>query len=171
MKLFHQFYFVLYQYFYNRPKYITNSGEFSSQRNASRVMGILLFGWILLLYFLISKIFNLEYLGSIYGKYIIIVFSVIVGALVYNYFTNYHRHLKIYDRCVKTKVRKSKIIFLASLFFCRSLHHPHNSFFVRLVMIYPLTTHYSPLTTHHSLLGSFRKPFHRRDYRGFFIII
>ena len=117
MKLFHQFYFVLYQYFFNRAKYITNSDEFSPQRNASRVIGILLFGWILLLYFIIIKFFNVQKLVPGYGKYIVILFSVIVGALIFNYYANFDRHLKIYDRYVEEKVRKSKIIFLASLFF------------------------------------------------------
>jgi hypothetical protein len=115
MKLFKQFYFILYQYYFNRAKYIKSSIKFSPIGNASRLCGVLFFGWILLLYYCIIKIFSLQDIDIKYGKYIVIFSGLIFIGIVNTYFEN--RYLDINNQYLNKKINKSKIIFLAILFF------------------------------------------------------
>jgi len=117
MKFFHQFYFILYNYYYNRAKFITNTIKLSAEGNASSVIGISFSGWILLIYHIFIKIWKLQNTAIQYGNFIIILIGLIFFGLINNYFDNHGRYLIIYKEYLNKDVKKSKIIFLAVIFF------------------------------------------------------
>lgn len=117
MKFFHQFYFILYRHFYNRNKYVNSTIKFSPEGNASNVVGLSFIGWILLIYQITIKIFNLQEIDIQYGTFIIIAIALIFGGLIANYFDNDSKYLVIYNEYLGKDVKKSKIIFLVVVFF------------------------------------------------------
>jgi hypothetical protein len=117
MVLFYQFYFILYQYFYNRAKYINNTIKFSPQGSASTVFALIFFGWILLLYEIVIQIFKLQSINTKYGEYIVIAVSLTIGLIVKNHFDSNDRYLTINNRFLNSQINKKKIIFLAVIFF------------------------------------------------------
>lgn len=50
MKLFYQFYFIIYQYNYNRNLYFDRKSKYDPDFSGSWGVGSLFIGWVLLLY-------------------------------------------------------------------------------------------------------------------------
>lgn len=117
MNFFHQFYFILYRYFYNRAKYMNTAIKYSAEGNASRVIGLPFIGWVVFFYFFIIRIFDFTDVDITFGKFIVVITSIIIYGLINNYFDKNARYLAIYKEYIGKDVKKSKVIFLAVMFF------------------------------------------------------
>jgi hypothetical protein len=112
----YQFYFVLYQYYYNRYQFLTYSIKFSPEGNASNVVAVCLWGWVLLVYFSVLRIIGAPVFNN-YGQFIVIFATLIEVALVRTYFNTNTRYLKIYNKYLNLNLKKAKLISAAVLFF------------------------------------------------------
>jgi hypothetical protein len=117
MEFFHQLYFVLYKHFYNRTKYINTKIKFSPEGNASYAVAACFYGWILLIYFALLKIFNFQRLDKKYGAAIVILAAVVAGGLVANYFNRNSKYLVIYKQYQDKPINKSRLILVAITIF------------------------------------------------------
>lgn len=116
MKFLFQFYFILYEYYYNRYQYLSYSIKFSPEGNASNVIAISFFGWIILFYFSLFKIFGFPVFNK-YGQSIMVFTGLLGLALIRNYFTTNTRYLKIYNEYLNQDLKKIRIIVSAVIFF------------------------------------------------------
>lgn len=115
MEIFRQFFFILYSYFFNRGKYINSSFKISPEGNASTLVGISFFGWLLLFYYLCISMMKLYEFSKHYGKFIVIITAISSGAFINNYFDK--RYLKIIGEYSNKTINKKRIIFIVVLFF------------------------------------------------------
>jgi hypothetical protein len=115
-KFIYQFYFILYQHYYNRYQYLTYSIKFSPEGNASNVVAMCFLGWLFLFYFILFKILGFPVFNK-YGKSIVVFAGLIGVALIRNYFTTNTRYLEIYNEFKNQDLKKSRIIFSVVIFF------------------------------------------------------
>lgn len=114
MKLFKQFYFILYIHFYNKAQY-NRKIAVSPSGYASTFFSISSCGWLVLLYDLIIGIFNLQVFNEKYGSIIFIVLAIIFYGMINNFFDV--RYISIYNEYANSKINKNRIFVFLILFF------------------------------------------------------
>ena len=108
---------MLYRHFYNRYKYLNTKIKFSPEGNASYAVAAFSYGWILLIYFALLKVFNFQSLDKKYGEAIVILAAVVAGGLVSNYFNRNSKYLTIYNEYLNKPINKLKLILVSIIIF------------------------------------------------------
>ena len=123
MNYFDKFFFILYKYHFNRQQYLSPAKKYDPESWAANGVSLLFTIWILFIYEILIKLFNLHFVDEIflnkitYGKLILILASILTFGITQNYFLKNKRWIKIAEHFNTSSVNTKKGIIYALIFF------------------------------------------------------